>query len=241
MIKFFRKIRQRLLTENKFSKYLLYAIGEIVLVVIGILIALQINNWNEGRKDRVREKEILNDLKLTLVKNHTILNERTAYFDRGQRTSEIVKNLIDSKSMEHDSIGFYFKSATNGYGGADVISFIGYESLKNNGFNLIKNKSLKDDILQLFETTYRDLISFDDTFVNLNVYYKEVLGTLFYQDANFSLKPFNPDLVLESESFYAILTDYHYNCRWMRLKTIDGFSETQRVLQLLKKELGEAE
>jgi hypothetical protein len=46
MIKFFRKIRQKMLTENKFSKYLIYAIGEIVLVVIGILIALQINNWN---------------------------------------------------------------------------------------------------------------------------------------------------------------------------------------------------
>ena len=50
MIKFFRKIRQQLLVENKFSKYLLYAIGEIILVVIGILIALQINNWNEVRK-----------------------------------------------------------------------------------------------------------------------------------------------------------------------------------------------
>lgn len=50
MIKFFRKIRQRLLTENKFSNYLLYAVGEIVLVVFGILIALQINNWNERRK-----------------------------------------------------------------------------------------------------------------------------------------------------------------------------------------------
>ena len=49
MIKFFRRIRQQLLTENKFSKYLLYAIGEIILVVIGILIALQINNWNEER------------------------------------------------------------------------------------------------------------------------------------------------------------------------------------------------
>ena len=49
MIKFFRKIRQKLLTQNKFSKYLLYAVGEIVLVVIGILIALQINNWNQDR------------------------------------------------------------------------------------------------------------------------------------------------------------------------------------------------
>jgi len=50
MIKFFRKIRQKMLVENKFSKYLLYAIGEIILVVIGILIALQINNLNENRK-----------------------------------------------------------------------------------------------------------------------------------------------------------------------------------------------
>ena len=50
MIKFFRKIRQNLLMENKTGKYLKYAIGEIVLVVIGILIALSINNWNENRK-----------------------------------------------------------------------------------------------------------------------------------------------------------------------------------------------
>ena len=59
MIKFFRKIRQRLLSENKFSKYLIYAIGEIILVVIGILIALSINNWNENKKDRKLEKEFL--------------------------------------------------------------------------------------------------------------------------------------------------------------------------------------
>jgi len=48
MIKFFRKIRQNLLRENKTGKYFKYAIGEITLVVIGILIALQINNWNEN-------------------------------------------------------------------------------------------------------------------------------------------------------------------------------------------------
>ncbi|WP_222982949.1 DUF6090 family protein [Flagellimonas meishanensis] len=50
MINFFRKIRQKLLQENRFSKYLLYAVGEIILVVIGILIALGINNWNEDKK-----------------------------------------------------------------------------------------------------------------------------------------------------------------------------------------------
>ena len=57
MIKFFRHIRKSLLMENKTGKYLKYAIGEIILVVIGILIALSINNWNEERKNRILEDD----------------------------------------------------------------------------------------------------------------------------------------------------------------------------------------
>jgi len=72
MIKFFRKIRQKMLIENKFSKYLLYAIGEIVLVVIGILIALQINNWNEiQKKEKLKvsyKVSLINDLSLDILK-----------------------------------------------------------------------------------------------------------------------------------------------------------------------------
>jgi len=68
MIKFFRHIRQRMINENRITKYLLYAIGEIFLVVIGILIALQVNSWNQGRKDtelvRIRLSELVQDLEL---------------------------------------------------------------------------------------------------------------------------------------------------------------------------------
>ena len=63
MFRFFRRIRQSLFTQNKFSKYLLYALGEILLVVIGILIALQIDNANEYRKERGEERELLLQLK----------------------------------------------------------------------------------------------------------------------------------------------------------------------------------
>ena len=75
MIKFFRKIRQKLLSENKFSKYFIYALGEIILVVIGIMIALQANNWNEKRKtnntietliDKI-EDDVTADIKLSLI------------------------------------------------------------------------------------------------------------------------------------------------------------------------------
>ena len=62
MIKFFRTIRQNLLNQGKTGKYLKYAIGEIILVVIGILIALSINNWNEKRKNLIKEKELVSNI-----------------------------------------------------------------------------------------------------------------------------------------------------------------------------------
>ncbi|MCB0541656.1 MAG: hypothetical protein KDE33_29385, partial [Bacteroidetes bacterium] len=86
MIKFFRKIRQNLLSEGKTVKYLKYALGEIILVVIGILIALQFNNWNENRKnDKIEENYLIslkdefefNKQNLTTTVN---LNDRNANF-----------------------------------------------------------------------------------------------------------------------------------------------------------------
>jgi hypothetical protein len=76
MIKFFRKIRQKMLIENKISKYLLYATGEIILVVIGILIALQINNWNENRKDRQQERVLLKQLQSEFQSNLDQLDQK---------------------------------------------------------------------------------------------------------------------------------------------------------------------
>jgi len=75
MIKFFRRIRQKLLSENKFSKYLIYAIGEIILVVIGILIALQINNWNEERKATKGEHKLFQQILIDLKNEDTILKD----------------------------------------------------------------------------------------------------------------------------------------------------------------------
>ncbi|MUP46456.1 hypothetical protein E0K83_11980 [Gramella sp. BOM4] len=74
MIKFFRNIRRKLLKENRFKRYMLYAIGEIILVVIGILIALQINNWNEIQKLRAQEKLILAGIQDEFISNLKILD-----------------------------------------------------------------------------------------------------------------------------------------------------------------------
>ncbi|MEH6746612.1 MAG: DUF6090 family protein [Maribacter arcticus] len=99
MIKFFRKIRQRLLTENKFSKYLLYAIGEILLVVIGILIALQINMWSDNRKAKVQFEGFTEQLKVdveTAIKNAEVVAKFS--LEQSTRTQNIIDYLLDPKS-----------------------------------------------------------------------------------------------------------------------------------------------
>jgi len=81
MIKFFRKIRHKLLTENKFSKYLLYAIGEIILVVIGILIALQVNNFNENQKLESIKQNYFKQIIIDLVQQNKYLLDQKAFLE----------------------------------------------------------------------------------------------------------------------------------------------------------------
>jgi len=99
MIKFFRKIRQKLLSENKFSKYLLYAIGEIILVVIGILIALQINNWNEKQKDFAKEQSILKQLNGEYQSNLKQLDEKILMRNEALEACNYLLNQIDNLTV----------------------------------------------------------------------------------------------------------------------------------------------
>ena len=107
MIPFFRKIRKKMADDNRPLKYMRYAIGEIVLVVIGILIALQINNWNEGRKNDLKEslliKNIIEDLSLDSVHISLSLNELT---DQLHVIDDLITKVNDSdKILNYESTG----------------------------------------------------------------------------------------------------------------------------------------
>ena len=97
MIKFFRGIRQKLLTENKFSKYLIYAIGEIILVVIGILIALSFNNWNENRKKQNKGKEYVTEIYKDLKKDVLEINAIIEKLETNKINSRAVLQILESK------------------------------------------------------------------------------------------------------------------------------------------------
>ena len=113
MIQFFRRIRQQLLTENKFSKYLLYAIGEIFLVVIGILIALQINTWNEHEKLKSTEHQYLLALKEEFNFNKAelkrIVNRNSKNADNALK---IVNNMGPERpEITEEELGFLMTSS----------------------------------------------------------------------------------------------------------------------------------
>ncbi|BAO76435.1 DUF6090 family protein [Winogradskyella sp. PG-2] len=124
MIKFFRKIRQNLLSEGKTRKYFKYAIGEILLVVIGILIALGINNWNENRKFKNVEKNVLTNIYKNLGTDSIQFKYYTQQFKQIEKLHlELFKVGVDNKSL--DSISeptlirrsLYFKQLINsGFG-----------------------------------------------------------------------------------------------------------------------------
>ncbi len=153
MIKFFRKIRQRLLTENKFSKYLLYAIGEIVLVVIGILIALSINNWNEANKQKILEVKFLKRLKTDLVHDSIYFNMRItnarkyrANYAKGiQMAYETQQNLSELKKL----LSLYSWSNENLTIQSDT-----YTELTSAGnLNILQSDTLKNAIIAYYRET----------------------------------------------------------------------------------------
>ncbi|WP_319480943.1 DUF6090 family protein [uncultured Draconibacterium sp.] len=178
MIRFFRKIRLKLLSENKIRQYLKYAIGEIVLVVIGILIAVQINNWNQSRKD----DQILNEY-LIKIKSHTLedirkLDTVTVYRMQLAGLCKKARTLILDKAEDEDLILFmscgvafadyYFKPSTGGY-----------DALKNSRyFGKINNTAL-DSLLTRYHGLVNDIAENEKSYNDYVVYQEAYLSTQF--------------------------------------------------------------
>ena len=110
MLKFFRKIRQRLLTENKFRKYLIYAIGEILLVMIGILLAFQVNSWNDQRKINLLEIAILKELKQNLMVDIVDIDENIIMHEQSLKSSQIISSVIENDLPNNDSLNNHFSN-----------------------------------------------------------------------------------------------------------------------------------
>ncbi|WP_445383023.1 DUF6090 family protein [Robiginitalea sp. IMCC43444] len=153
MLFFLRKVRKALLTKNRFSTYLLYAIGEIILVVIGILIAVSINDWNEAQKEARQEivilKNLNDDLKYNLLELRRVYAEDSLQVVDNRR---LLAFMQDPQAAYHDSLQTYFGQISR----YDVFSprRMAYEALKSKSLDLIHNEELRSDIIRLYDEQY---------------------------------------------------------------------------------------
>lgn len=163
MIKFFRRIRQKLLSESlsgrPAGKYLIYALGEIILVVIGILIALQINNWNEQQKTNKWEERFLVDLRNEL--NNDFKQLTSVYnmqMNKGNACRKVLELIKTTKKEDKAIIDSVYAIAQTGN-----ITFFPTTGVYDSGMSAgkienIKNDSLKYAIMNLYNRYYDRLI-----------------------------------------------------------------------------------
>ncbi len=111
MIRLFRKIRHKLLSGNNYGIYILYAAGEIVLVMVGILLALQIDNWNELKKEADLERKVLNELKVSLQRNVDHLNRGIEWNKEAIVSCNIILNHFNEEHSYDDSLDHHFSTS----------------------------------------------------------------------------------------------------------------------------------
>lgn len=152
MIRFFRHIRKTLMEQNKVRTYLLYAVGEIALVMIGILLALQVNNWNEFRKEKSLEIRALTEISTDMQEDILSL-EGDAFLNKRYLTSStIIRKALESDQQYQDSLALHFGRMN--FNTTYTLKISGYDNLKNLGFQIVSNDTLRKLITDLYESSY---------------------------------------------------------------------------------------
>jgi hypothetical protein len=238
MIKFFRKIRQKLLTENKFSKYLLYAIGEIVLVVIGILIALSINNWNEAKKTKILEIVTLKELKANLQADINDIQGDMKVYDIATNSSDILIDFIDGNIAYHDSLNIHIGKIP--VQGVYTPNKVAYENLKVIGINLISNDSLRTAISNLYEGRYYYVENYMQTEYNFDhqkfndFYLKEMSEYAFFKYA----KPIDPQRLVGNQEFRNLIMHRKQKIQgWFNVQYKLNIKMASQVIEMINKEI----
>ena len=159
MIKFFRKIRQNMLREGKIGKYLTYAIGEIFLVVIGILIALQISNWNEQKKIDEEVLKALTEIRSNLISDSLSIHETRHLKAEDINIQYRVINELETKNIPYDSIESHLGRVI--LGRRIVLVDNGYQLMKKYGLELLKDQDLRNELITYYTKSIKKIN--DDT------------------------------------------------------------------------------
>mgnify|MGYP001818396321 CR=1 FL=1 len=238
MISFFRKIRQKLLSKNKLTQYALYAIGEIALVMLGILLALQVNDWNEQKKERSREANLLRELQVNLETNVANLEKDVFVQERGLYYINRMVEMIDQKSPYTDSVPIFLTQG--GFVPDVILTSSAFETLKSSGLELIESDILRREIIELFEVTYPYLMQ--ETRRLEDQLWPAVVIPLMqkhFRSVNAQYIPVDYPALLNDQEFLNMWTFRGALRASSTLKKRETAQETRRVIERIEATLGE--
>lgn len=204
-------------------------------MVIGILIALQINNWNEWRKDREREHKILESLSENLQRNAVILRDGIREIKELHHSSEIIFDFFDEKIAYEDSLYNHFRLARRSGVMQGLVSSEGYENYKNAGFDIILSDTIKSSVLYLFEVRYPKQEAYRQLLLEgNNRNYISIMSQYFNKN-----KVLDISRLLNATDAYEMYFDLH-SMRSLNEGTLNSSLDiTEKVLQLINEELAE--
>ena len=209
MIKFFRKIRQKSLADNKVSKYLIYAFGEIILVVIGILSALQINTANHNRINSNQELKIIKALKTGLETDRKDILFNMESIELSMFSANKVIFALDNNLPYKDSIADYIGLTM--FPVVFVNSTSAFETLKSKGIDMISNTALRDEIIGVYDSGYKFFEKSEQIVLDENERgLKEIFPTRFEASYVYDLKRANYQPRLVPLNFEALKNDQEF-------------------------------
>lgn len=235
MIKFFRNKRLSLLNEGKTTRYLKYAIGEIVLVMIGILLALQVNNWNEERKKAKLEKDLLIQFVRDITEDTLSLNFEFQRFENVAQNAEFLKEKLNSDLPYEQRMDTAFAViATLNIREANYLT---YHKVKDLGMGIISSDSLRYYLTTYYESS--EHLKSVERYYEVDKYFRATIYPKYFKAYQFGRLAIPTDYHLLKESNeFRIALDYVIN----DVKFYSNWSKRRKeiavlLLKMIKQEL----
>ncbi len=246
MITFLRRMRHRLLRENRLTRYLVYALGEIVLVVVGILIALMINSAWQDRQDRIYEKEVLQQFRISLQEDMSSLDGISKRTDQRAAALRTLITAIHSGQTEMDSVLLKAYWDVIDLGVSFDYNTSIYESLKLRGVEKIRNDTLRLEILSLYENalprqrrfinSYDDDLSIDQRAIDMQAVLFTA-ETVTVEDGSPSIQLIPVDGFLQKKELLVTLMLYDMEVKHFFTRKRQLLSHLRYRLRLINEEL----
>jgi len=249
MTKFFRTIRQQMLSNDKVSRYIIYALGEIVLVVIGILIALQINNWNESEKIKQQEQIILKNILEDLEKDKLGLNRIIEIRTSKANSAKILTSYHEGAKIDKLS-DYYFHWTNVLYWQFHHPRNVTFEELVNSGnVSIIRNIKIKELLLEI-NVAYQELFEtrrhmYEDYMMYLYSPYASILdygdGIAVWTNPNSTLALSEADVrtALKNKTIKNGLILAHFNNIGLKDLDVKILEHVELTIGLIKKEVNQ--